>query len=56
MQGEALAPSWYFSREVPDSWWNRQVVMVDKPGAMSYDNLVPAMGQQAEVFRKGISK
>ena len=29
---------------------------VDKQGAMSYDNGVPAMGQQTGVFRQGVSR
>lgn len=30
--------------------------MVDKQGAMSYDNRVPAMGQETGVFRQGVSR
>src|SRR5437763_16385103 len=29
---------------------------VDKQGAMSYDNRVPAMGQPTGVFRQGVSR
>jgi hypothetical protein len=29
---------------------------VDKQGVMSYDNSIPAMGQESGVFRQGVSR